>query len=238
MNTETLLGLGSALFGGSAVAFVNHLGTREKGKAEADKLRAEAEQIRFQTSTHMSTGLSIDPKTEIPGWQLTGDRAFEDYEALLDSEVTRHAGCSARIDATPRARGFATLMQSVDATPFRGQRLRMTAWVRTESVRKAAIWMRVDGPDGNMLAFDNMFNRPIKGTTGWCQYSIVLNVTPESLMLAFGFMLSGRGRVWADDFSFEEVGLDVPTTQTTPAGYEFLTTPQNLGFDDPVGLLS
>ncbi|MFF5808660.1 hypothetical protein [Streptomyces sp. NPDC012746] len=70
------------------MAFVNHLGTREKAKAEAD------------------------------------------YEALLDSEVARHGGCSARIEAMPRARGFATLMHSVYATPFRRQRLRMTAWVK------------------------------------------------------------------------------------------------------------
>ncbi|WP_051819761.1 hypothetical protein [Streptomyces sp. NRRL S-920] len=237
MNTETLLALGSAFFGGSAVAFVNHLGTRERVKAEADKLRAEAEQIRFQTPTHMSAGLSADRETEIPGWHVAGTRV-EDYEVVLDSEAARHGGCSARIDAMPRARGFATLIQSVDAGPFRGQRLRMTAWVRTENARSAAIWMRVDGSDDNMLAFDNMSDRSIEGTTGWCRYSIVLNVAPESLVIAFGFMVHGRGRVWADDFSFEVVGLDVPTTETTTAGYEFLAAPQNLGFDDPAALLS
>ena len=36
--------------------------------------------------------------------------------------------------------------------------------------------MRVDGGDGQILSFDNMHSRPIKGTKDWKQYQITLDV--------------------------------------------------------------
>ena len=73
--------------------------------------------------------------------------------------------------------------------------------------------MRVDGPqEGKHLAFDNMQNRAIKGTTDWQFYEVVLDVAPEATAIAFGVLLSGAGRVWLNDFQFEEVSNEVKTT--------------------------
>src|SRR5215471_16702910 len=52
---------------------------------------------------------------------------------------------------------------------------RISAMVRTADAQWAGLWMRVDkGP--NMVAFDNMQNRSIKGTSGWQEYEVVLDV--------------------------------------------------------------
>ncbi len=36
--------------------------------------------------------------------------------------------------------------------------------------------MRVDGPNVTVLAFDNMKEQPIQGTTNWQGYAVVLDV--------------------------------------------------------------
>jgi len=41
----------------------------------------------------------------------------------------------------------------------RGQRVRLSAMVKTREARHAALWMRVDGPNEESLAFDNMSGR-------------------------------------------------------------------------------
>jgi AraC family transcriptional regulator len=85
-----------------------------------------------------------------------------------------------------------------------------------------------------------MQTRKIMGTRDWASYSIVLDVPRDAAEIHFGILLDGRGRVWADDFTFEVVGRDVETTsrptQRTPRRRpptpDLLDRPTNLGFDE------
>jgi hypothetical protein len=95
----------------------------------------------------------------------------------------------------------------------------MSAWAKADGVADwAGLWMRVDGPDtrktGKSLSFDNMQNQPIKGTSDWTRYEIVLDVPQATIALAFGILLEGKGEVWLDDVQFTVVGPDTPTTNT------------------------
>jgi hypothetical protein len=74
--------------------------------------------------------------------------------------------------------------------------------------------MRVDN-DLRMLAFDNMQDRPIKGTTDWKMYSVVLDVPPEATKISFGTNVIGKGQVWSDDFKLEIVDDSVASTNQT-----------------------
>jgi hypothetical protein len=93
--------------------------------------------------------------------------------------------------------------------------------------------MRIDGKDTDRtqqsLAFDNMQNRPIKGTTEWKRYDVVLNVPQGATGVFLGILLDGPGQVWLNDVKVEVVGTDVPVTSqpvmSLPDG------PRNLGFD-------
>jgi hypothetical protein len=96
--------------------------------------------------------------------------------------------------------------------------------------------MRVDGK-GNppkSLAFDNMTDRPIKGTTDWKEYQVVLDVAGDAEGLCFGVLNTGAGTLWMSDIRFEPVGKDVPVTpapaQASPKPKP-KTKPENLGFD-------
>jgi hypothetical protein len=101
---------------------------------------------------------------------------------------------------------------------------------KSERLEKwAGFWMRVDGPERKQLALDNMQDRPIKGTTGWTKYQVVLGVPDDSVHIAFGLLLSGLGQVWMADLSFEIVSSDVPTTDLVTVYPE---KPINLKFDE------
>lgn len=111
---------------------------------------------------------------------------------------------------------IAVLMQSIKADAFLGQRLRLTAEIRTQDADLATLWMRVDGHERRGLAFDNMMDRtdhgPLNGTAEWTRRAIVLDVAPEAGSLHYGFFLKGYGRAWARSFRIEAVEAEVPVT--------------------------
>lgn len=106
-------------------------------------------------------------------------------------------------------------MQVFQADDHRGKRLRMSAWIRTEKAQ-AALWMRVDGLNDQILDFDNMENRSIKGTTDWKEYEVVLDVPKAARLICFGAIHAGKGQVWLSDFRFENVGKNVQVTSLFP----------------------
>ncbi len=128
--------------------------------------------------------------------------------------------------------GFGTLMQAFAATNYRGKRVRLSGYVKSQDVaRVAGLWMRVDGKGepAKMLAFDNMGDRPIKGTTDWQRYQVVLDVPDSAVDIVFGMLLNGPGEVWLNDTDIEVVSTSVPTTgRTEPAA--LVDEPRNLRF--------
>lgn len=107
---------------------------------------------------------------------------------------------------------FATFTQAVDAAPWRGRRVRLRGWLRSEEVESGAgLWMRIDG-EGGLLAFDNMSDRFVLGDTDWTRYDVVHDVAPAAEQLVFGVLLTGRGTVWMDSLQLDVVDSDVETT--------------------------
>jgi hypothetical protein len=137
------------------------------------------------------------------------------YEASVD-RTEKHGGeASGSVKAiTPKKDNFGTLVQAFKADKYRGKRLRMSAYVKAKDVEGwSGLWMRVDGQEKSPLAFDNMQERPIKGTKDWKQYEVVLDVPEDAFSITFGILLAdGEGQVWVDDFKFEAVGKNVKTT--------------------------
>ena len=44
------------------------------------------------------------------------------------------------------------------------------------------------------------------------RYEVILDVPQESVAIAFGILLTGKGQAWLSEVQFEEVGAEVPTT--------------------------
>jgi serine/threonine-protein kinase len=138
----------------------------------------------------------------------------KDYELTTDTEV-KHGGKSSgvvRSTADP-PEAFGTLTQGCQAVKYRGKRVRLSGWVKSERVEGwSGLWMRIDSKDKGGLAFDNMNNRAIKGTSDWAQFNTVLDVPDTAEQFFYGCLLAGKGKVWVDDMKLEEVGADVAVT--------------------------
>lgn len=147
-------------------------------------------------------------------WYKAGNKP-NDYAVEIDRAVFYKGNAGVRIrSVAEKAEGFGTVMRSglTKTEPYKGKRLRLSAYVKTDSVSGwAGLWMRVDAQN-ETVNFDNMGNRPIIGTTDWKRYEIILDVPKSSVSIPFGVLLDGTGTIWADDFQLEEVSQNVPVT--------------------------
>lgn len=141
------------------------------------------------------------------GWLLAGNQP-QSYSVGTDGGGIAFLKSKTDVKGT----GFGTLMQTTQATEFAGKRIRFRATVRSEDLAGwAGLWMRVD-QGAKTVAFDNMQTRPIKGTTGWTTYEVVLDVPTDATSISFGALLDSNGGIWLREAEFGPVGLDVPTT--------------------------
>jgi C-terminal processing protease CtpA/Prc len=93
---------------------------------------------------------------------------------------------------------------------FDGEKIKLTGYLKTENVTGwTGIWMRIDGEEG-VLEFDNMKSRPVKGTTGWTEYTIELPYDKDKVVgVYFGCLIIGKGKVWLDNFHMTIDGKDI-----------------------------
>jgi len=163
------------------------------------------------------------------GWHKAGDHPA-DYDMGNDPTTAFTGSSSGFIKSKPNAQGFGTYMQTIDATDYRGKRLQLTAYVKSTDVADwAGVWLRVDAGQ-TAVAFDNMQERPIKGSQDWTPHRLVLDVGNNATTIAFGILLSGKGSVWIDDVSLDPVTTDVPVTDMFN---NRKTGPRNLDFETP-----
>lgn len=80
---------------------------------------------------------------------------------------------------------YGTLATTVKPGKYRGKKIKYSAWLKTEEVDSACLWMRIDSPKGITLNFDNMRCRGVHGTTDWHNNSIILYVPDSADQLWF-----------------------------------------------------
>ena len=104
------------------------------------------------------------------------------------------------VDDSPES-PFGNVMQMIDATPFRGKRLRFSGWAKTRSgmsdwlklsSSRAQAWLRVDRAFGTTGFFDNMQDRPIRSSS-WHHFEIVGDIANDAEYINLGLMLQGNG---------------------------------------------
>ncbi|HEX2034742.1 MAG TPA: hypothetical protein VHS99_11200 [Chloroflexota bacterium] len=167
----------------------------------------------------------------IKGWYLAGSHPWEYEHGLAEDESLDGKRVAFLRCGADEPGGFGTLMQMIAADEYREQRVRFSAVVKTLGVEGwAGLWMRVDGPvRGVSLAFDNMQQRKIRGTSDWSRYEVVLDVAQEARAIGFGVLLERKGELRVVDFRFEPVSRDVPTTDIRPV---YPKRPQNLDLSE------
>jgi hypothetical protein len=145
------------------------------------------------------------------GWFLPRPSLDAGYAARLTEDRPRQGRrCGLLSGENLKGSGSAcgNLMQTFDATSYRGRRVRFQAAVRAEVAgagNQGQLWMRVDRKGSNVGFFDNMQDRPIVAAS-WRDYQIIGDVVEDAESISLGLMLIGGGRVWLDAVRFESIG--------------------------------
>jgi BlaR1 peptidase M56 len=147
------------------------------------------------------------------GWSWNGlDRSG--YKTGIDPQASQHGHKSAFIESVVKnPNNFCTLMQECIIKDFKGKRIKMTGYIKSQGLNDTAtMWVRVDDCDKKMSTeFDNMMTRPIIGTKDWTKCEIVFDVA-DRCAIFFGFIFQGAGKIWVDNVSFTIVGASVNKT--------------------------
>ncbi len=142
-------------------------------------------------------------------------------------------GCSNTHRRHCREIGHGDLMQNFEAGKFRGQRVRLTGWMRSEDAGTGGIWMQVHGssychnycsaaPCNNMDNVDGD-NSLLEGTKPWTKLNLVVDVPEGASSISYGARLYGGGQIWFENMKIEIVSRNVRTTGL-PLGYNWVPT--------------
>jgi len=172
---------------------------------------------------------------EMPkGWFKSGSIP-DSYKFGTDSIVFKNGKKSVSIESLDKnIEGFATIMQICNAKNYLGTRIKMTGYIKSENVSDwAGMWLRIDSKTPNeSLGFDNMQDRPITGNSDWTKCEIVLDVPEESGTLNFGALISGTGKIWFDNISFEILDNNIPKISKDSSEMPVPEKPENLDFEE------
>ena len=147
------------------------------------------------------------------------------YDAPYMTTIAR-ANDEIRALSAPSSFGVAT--GTFPVGPAAAKRVRYSGFIKTTGVTRgyAGLWWRVDGESG-ILAFDNMSNRGVTGTSEWARYQIELPVAANARNINFGALHTGDGSAWFDGLTIELDGVsytnqsifDLDFESPTPRGF-------------------
>jgi hypothetical protein len=156
-----------------------------------------------------------------PGWFVPSLPKDADYLAEVRRDGCRsRGGCAVIMVPLNVPRPVGHLMQSFSAAAYRGRTVRISAWLRVESLfvapapavglrlpnpeDRAQMWMTVERANRKNGFSDNMDDRPVRSQQ-WTRCEITGPVDEDARFINFGFISIGGGRVWIDGVSFDIV---------------------------------
>lgn len=117
----------------------------------------------------------------------------------FDSVIVHGGAGAARLERGAQSAGSFTALTKRLPADIAGEMIELRGFLRTDGVTGfAGLWLREDAMSA-VVQFDNMQDRGLAGTTDWTEYVVRLPLDERARELVFGVLLSGEGRVWADD---------------------------------------
>ncbi len=154
------------------------------------------------------------PVTTEEGWFISG--GGRDVYAVQEDPGTQRAGHGTLLLApSGETMGkYGTWMRSIDAAPYRGKRVRLSAYTKTEGAsRRADFWARIQAADspGDGSGLGGQWIR-LPASSDWARSEIVLDVQAAGTMIQYGVGVAGPGKLWVDSAKLEVVESSVPVT--------------------------
>jgi hypothetical protein len=147
-------------------------------------------------------------------------------------------------DVSPNLSGSG--IQAVLASNYAGTRVELSAMLRGAQMRSAgagSIWMYVTDPSRVIVAYQVVQMTPTADLSEWSRYRVIMDVPFHGEVLAYGFTLQGKGKLWVDDVHLRIVDNSIPVTGPQDAHQVgiiaqavsadgALPNPTNLDFED------
>ena len=142
----------------------------------------------------------------IPSWFFPAECRKAGYEVKLDATESVSGFQCLKIESPKEGKlHFGNIMQTIDATPYRGLKIQLSATIRmgvNPEQGQGHMWLRVDNEDTTLGFFDNMEDRPIVSNE-WQKIVIVGPVSENAQYINVGAFLFGQGTMWVDEFQVE-----------------------------------
>ncbi|HEY6162589.1 MAG TPA: hypothetical protein VI112_15275 [Bacteroidia bacterium] len=129
--------------------------------------------------------------------------------------------------------GVGRIYQNFDAEKYRGKRVRMSGYIKTDIVKGWA-GFRLDAYMPGVkepVVTDHMYDRVVKGTSGWTKYDLVIDIPADASLIQLGMQLEGSGSAWFDNITFDIVDDTVPVTSKMENVKPLNKEPENLDFE-------
>ena len=186
--------------------------------------------------------------TPPPHWFISGQeaaQAIKEYSGTIDHTNAYEGSGSGLLESTSDTAQHGTLMQVSSAAAYRGKRVKMSAFLRSNEVaQRAGLWIRADDINGTTVAFRNCFSPRapqsfVRGNSAWKAVEISIDIPESAVRLSYGVQLLGTGAVWIDNVGFDVVGpyspgdaeQVLPTAHSQPDPQKLSPTPENLNFE-------
>jgi hypothetical protein len=180
-----------------------------------------------------AAGAHAEPRSsDVEHWYVTGPDGAKElrahgYEGGIDRAQSHSGRASAFLRSTSEHPDYpqAVIWQSISSERYRGKRVRLSAWIKTERAQGAWLGMRISSAGGGVLAYGR---QDTAGSADWRRYEVVLDVAPLAHNVNFGLLLEGTGTAWIDEVRLDVVDDRTPTTNLLPPAP---LEPENLDFE-------
>jgi carboxyl-terminal processing protease len=146
--------------------------------------------------------LADEKNPQMPrNWRIVGNGG-----TLSLDESQKHAGeRSVRIVKAAGAT-FTGIGQVIDAVPWRGKTIVLSAQLRAENFRggMATVWLRADA-GGKSVDFTSTPFHPTNGSSDWTERAAIVEVSDTADKIVFGATLSADGILWVDSVDLAEL---------------------------------
>lgn len=180
-----------------------------------------------QTKQKLNLDFEQTEKSYPTKWENFGNK---DYKIYSDSTYVKSGKFSVVIENNGDISDYKALAFNLPDN-YDGKLIRLKGFIKTENVTGgyAGLWMRIDP----QLAFDNMNNRGITGTTDWKEYEVTLPLTPKKTdKIVIGGLLVGKGKMWLDDLKITIDGKDLDDKNIEIYKREILPAEKDKEFDN------
>ena len=160
-------------------------------------------------------------------WYVFGSK---EYSTALDTNKAQSGNNAVIIEYHGDSPTFGAWAFNIPAK-YKGKTVKLSGYIKTENVTDgyAGLWMRIDP----RVAFDNMHDRGVTGTTDWVKYDIELELNSNADQIVVGGLLAGKGKMWIDNLT---VTIDGTPLQEAPLK-DLLPADKDKEFDNGSGIV-